>query len=52
LGFELELSAGVGNASAVPEPQTWAVLAAGIAVLIAAKRRKASRASRACALVR
>jgi hypothetical protein len=45
VGYELELSPGIGNGtpSIVPEPVgTWAVLSAGMVVLIAAKRRKSN----------
>jgi hypothetical protein len=54
VGYELELSPGIGNgaASPVPEPRTWTALLAGMAVLIAAQRRMVTRASRACAPVR
>jgi hypothetical protein len=54
VGYTLELSPGIGNGaiSTVPEPRTWTALLAGIAVLIAAQRRKVTRASRACAPVR
>jgi hypothetical protein len=49
-GYTLVLSAGVGNGvqgqSGVPEPATWTMLAAGMGLLIAAKRRSVSRANR------
>jgi hypothetical protein len=47
-GFTLELSSGVGNGSqgAVPEPATWTMLAAGMGLLILAKRRGVNRAGR------
>jgi hypothetical protein len=48
-GYTIVLSTGVGNGlqgqSGVPEPATWTMLAAGMGLLIAAKRR-VSRASR------
>jgi hypothetical protein len=49
-GYTIILSTGVGNgvqsSSGVPEPATWTMLAAGMGLLILAKRRRASRASR------
>ena len=53
-GYSLILSPGVGNsaASAVPEPASWTMLAAGIGLLMVAKRRRVSRATRGDAPVR
>jgi hypothetical protein len=47
-GYTILLSSGVGNGvqSGVPEPATWTMLAAGMGLLIVAKRRRVSRASR------
>jgi hypothetical protein len=47
-GYTIILSAGIGNtpaASGVPEPATWSMLAAGMGLLVLAKRR-VSRANR------
>jgi hypothetical protein len=47
-GGTLEFSSGVGNSgpAGVPEPATWTMLAAGLGLVIAAKRRRVNRASR------
>jgi hypothetical protein len=51
-GFQIDLSPGVGNSSATPEPGTWAMLSAGIGLLAAAKVRRVNRSNRVSAPTR
>ena len=48
-GYQLVLSAGVGNSASTPEPATWTMLAAGLGLLGAAKLRRVNRSNRASA---